>query len=89
MVTVTRPGFTALDEELSEQIAAHAAAYQRRAEKRHFAETGMVDPINKDREATEEVLRLLEMARPELDGDEEAAMHRLLDALEETETGAR
>lgn len=85
MVTTTKLGDTTLDEELREHIARHAAAHHLRAEKLQYALTGQAGTIDEEHELEKEVERLLEMAKPELDGDEEAAMERLLDALEEEE----
>lgn len=85
MVTTTRPDETGLDQELREHIARHAAAHHLRAEKLHYAETGVDEPIDEELETTEEISTLLQMARPDLDGDEQAAMVRLLDALEDDE----
>jgi aminoglycoside phosphotransferase family enzyme len=77
-----------LDDELSERIARHVAAHHRRAEKLHYAETGSMGPIDEDWETTCEVCRLIKMAQPELDGDEEGAITRLLHALEDEEARA-
>lgn len=71
-----------LDEKLRELVARHAAAHHRRAEKLHFAETGTMGPIDEDRELVSEVMALLKLARPELDGDEQGAIQRLIEALE-------
>lgn len=86
MVTMPKPDDTNLDEELREHVARHAAVHHLRAAKLHYAETGVYEPIDEDAEAAAEFRKLLEMAKPELDGDEIAALHRLLDALEEEET---
>lgn len=85
MMTTTRPDETTLDAELREHIARHAAVHHLRAAKLHYAETGVYEPIDEDIEAADELRKLLEMAKPELDGDEIAALHRLLDALEADE----
>ena len=85
MVTTTKLDDTTLDDEVREHIARHATAHHLRAAKRHYAETGVYEPIDEDAEAAEEIRKLMEMARPELDGDEVAALHRLLDALEREE----
>lgn len=85
MMTTTKPNETTLDEELREHVARHAAAHHLRAAKLHYAETGIYEPIDEDVEMADEIRRLLELARPELDGDEIAAMHRLLEALETEE----
>jgi plasmid stability protein len=71
-----------LDQELQDRIAVHAGAHHRRTERLHFAVTGSTDPIDEDREMIEEIWTLLRLAQPELDGDEEGAIQRLLDALE-------
>ena len=81
-MTLAKPTNRTIDDELQEAIARHAAAHHIRAEKRHYAETGLVEPIDEEQEAAEELATLLRMARPELDGDEQAALLRLKDALE-------
>lgn len=81
MMTTTRPNDTTLDKELREHIARYAAAHHLRAQKLHYAETGVYEPIDESEEAADELGKLLEMAKPELDGDEIAALHRLLEAL--------
>ena len=78
-----------LDEKLRELVARHAAAHHRRAEKRQFAETGTMGPIDEDRELVSEVMALLKLARPELDGDEQGAIQRLVQALEAEEPAAK
>ena len=85
MVTMPKPDETMLDQELREHIARHAAVHHLRAAKLHYAETGNYEPIDEEVEAADEIRKLLEMAKPELDGDEIAALHRLLDALEKDE----
>jgi hypothetical protein len=87
MAIPTKMDGTELDEELREHIARHAAAHHLRAQKLHYAETGVYEPIDEEAEAADEVRRLLELAKPALDGDEHAALHRLLEALEEEEQG--
>lgn len=71
-----------LDARLCELIARHAAAHHRRAEKLQYAETGEAGPIDEERELVAEIMALLKLARPELDGDEEGAIQRLIEALE-------
>lgn len=85
MVVTKKMNETELDDELREHIARHAAAHHLRAAKLHYAETGVYEPIDEEVEMAEEVRKLIEMAKPELDGDEIAAMHRLLEALEAEE----
>lgn len=78
-----------LDATLRELIARHAAAHHRRAEKLSFGETGVMGPIDEERELTSEIMALLKLARPELDGDEQGAILRLIEALESGELAAK
>ncbi len=71
-----------LDERLRELIARHSAAHHLRAEKLQYAETGTIGPIDEERELVSETLALLKLARPEIDGDEQSAILRLIEALE-------
>lgn len=81
MVTKVRPGISMIDDEVCDLIAHYTATHHLQAEKRHFAETGDSGPIDEERETASEVAALLKMARPNLDGDEQAAINRLRDAL--------
>lgn len=90
MTTMSVPGIRKIDEDVCELVAKHVEAHHRRAERLHYAETGSTGPIDEERETFAEISRLLKMAQPELDGDEQAAIERLRAALIEAEhrTGA-
>lgn len=81
MVTMARPKRITIDEDVCELIAHHAAAHHLRAEKLQYAETGQAGPIDEERETASEVAKLLKLAQADLDGDEQAAIERLRDAL--------
>jgi len=83
MATLTGPNPLTIDDDLCELIARDVVAHHHRAEKRSFAETGVIGPIDEEREATDEVIRLLSLANPALDGDERSAIERLRSALED------
>jgi hypothetical protein len=70
-----------VDEDVCELIGRHAATHHLRAEKLQYAITGSNDPLNEDFETTSEITELLDMAQPNLDGDEQAAIDRLRAAL--------
>jgi hypothetical protein len=82
MAALTKPNTLTMDDDLCELIARDVTAHHHRAEKRHFAETGTTGPIDEERETADEVIRLLKLANPGLDGDERAAIERLKAALE-------
>ncbi|HLU37725.1 MAG TPA: hypothetical protein VKZ61_18305 [Thermomicrobiales bacterium] len=85
MTTTSVPGISKIDEDVCKLVARHIEAHHRRAERLHYAETGSTGPIDEEQEAFDEISRLIRMAQPELDGDEQAAIERLRAALIEAE----
>jgi hypothetical protein len=88
MDTMIRPQAKEPDEHVCEMIGRHAAAHHLRAEKLQYAIEGSTAPVDEDIETTSEISGLLKMAQPNLDGDEQEAIHRLETALEAGEAHA-
>lgn len=74
-----------VDEDVCELIGRHAATHHLRATKLQYAIGGSTGPLDEDFDTTSEIGELLDMAQPNLDGDEQAAIDRLRAALEAEE----